>query len=203
MKEEVEYYVEEWEAGVPVDSFYESDFETDSDTEATQSTPHKTRLRLNPPARPTEGTSSTTTATRNRSRPQSQASSSGSSDDSGDDDSEASMHDNNNDVPQSTGAPNFYNADKNTHIFINVDPDNDLPENILAENILPLEPPSYLSDKNVTVYERLFERTLFCFPSIKPPHYSHHQALILDNSRHRTVLSPPDGVPKAQQQPGR
>ena len=165
-KDEVEFYVGEWEAGVPVDSFYETDPDENSDPEAI--TP-KQRLRLLAPARPHQDSSPTstpTTPTKSARRPETPVSSE-SSDEGEEDDDDASMLAATNEDPPSTGAPNFYNADKDTHIFVDVDPDNAIPESLLAENCLPLEPPSYLSDKQVTAYERLMERT-YLFSSLRP-----------------------------------
>lgn len=63
-------------------------------------------------------------------------------------------------IPQSStnGPANFYSADKDEHIHLDIDPDIDALEDVVYGNIFPLLPPSFLSEKHGREYNKRIGR---------------------------------------------
>ena len=68
------------------------------------------------------------------------------------------------------GASNFYNADTNEYLHLDIDPDIDALEDIVYGNIFPLQPPAFLSEKNRAEYQKRIRRmSLFSRPCLPHP----------------------------------
>ena len=69
-------------------------------------------------------------------------------------------------IPQSNtnGPANFYNADKNEYLHLDIDPNIDALDDVVPGNVFPLLPPSFLSEKHKKEYAKRIGRMSLPFP---------------------------------------